>query len=471
MKIKRPNILLLVMDAGRVDRLSCYGYDPLTTPNIDRIAKEGVLYEQAISPAVWTVPSHASLFTGMYPSGHGLKGRNLKLRSGIPTIASYLGEQGYATVALTANALIGNPTGLSRGFQTLIDVRNIVQTDRANGWQRKVNALYRRLYYGQNPSQGSWFDSGAWRINFDMKRWLRSWRKQSLERPFFIFTNYMEPHLNYDPPRAFRRRFLTPAQEKRQHQVNQNAWKYLSGKVKISDDDWEILNGLYNAELAYLDMRIGQVYDFLQQEGLLDETILIITSDHGENLSEHGMMDHQYCVYDTLAKVPLIIRYPDSFTAGSREKALVQTIDLFPSIAKILGATDDPALESIQGQSLLAADLQENGRDFAVTEYLAPQLHSFRRESLTFDSKFTRQLRAIRTQTHKYIWASDGDHQLYHLQTDPGETHNVIDDDPETAVALAQQLEQWISQYKRRQQDDMSIDESVVNRLEALGYI
>ncbi|MCP4427706.1 MAG: sulfatase-like hydrolase/transferase, partial [Chloroflexi bacterium] len=95
--MKRPNILLLVMDAGRADRLSCYGYDHLTTPNMDRIAKEGVLYEQAISPAVWTVPSHASLFTGMYPSGHGLKGRNLKLRSDIPTMAGYLGEQGYAT--------------------------------------------------------------------------------------------------------------------------------------------------------------------------------------------------------------------------------------------------------------------------------------------------------------------------------------------------------------------------------------
>ncbi|MCP4428207.1 MAG: sulfatase-like hydrolase/transferase, partial [Chloroflexi bacterium] len=189
---------------------------------------------------VWTVPSHASLFTGMYPSGHGLKGRNLKLRSDIPTMAGYLGEQGYATVALTANALIGDPTGLSRGFQTLTDVRNIVQTDSANGWQRKVNALYRRLYYGQNPSKGSWFDSGAWRINFDMKRQIRSWRKQSAERPFFIFANYMEPHLKYDPPRAFRRRFLTPAQEKQWKQVDQNAWKYLSGQVEMTDDDWDI---------------------------------------------------------------------------------------------------------------------------------------------------------------------------------------------------------------------------------------
>ncbi|MCP4420163.1 MAG: sulfatase-like hydrolase/transferase, partial [Chloroflexi bacterium] len=277
--------------------------------------------------------------------------------------------------------------------------------------------------------------------------------------------------LKYDPPRAFRRRFLTPAQEKQWKQVDQNAWKYLSGQVEMTDDDWDILNGLYNAELAYLDTRIGQIYDFLRQEGLLDDTIIIITSDHGENLSEHGMMDHQYCVYDTLAKVPLIIRYPDHFAAGSWETALVQTIDLFPTLAKILGVTDDPALESIQGQSLLAEDLQENDREFAIIEYLAPQLHSFRRESLTFDSKFSRQLRAIRTQTHKYIWASDGNCELYHLQTDPGEMKNVIDDDPETAVTLAQQLEQWVSKYELRQPEDMSIDESVVNRLEALGYI
>ena len=207
---QQPNIILLVMDAGRADHLSCYGYARPTTPHIDRIAAEGTLYEKAISAAVWTVPSHASLFTGMYLSGHGLYGRKLKLRQDIPTMASFLSSYGYDTLALTANALIGQATGLARGFAELKDVRNVFQGERLPGWQKKGNALYRRLYYGRSPHKHTWYDSGAWRLNFELKRWIG--QRRDAQRPFFIFANYMEPHLRYDPPRAFRRRFWTLAQ-------------------------------------------------------------------------------------------------------------------------------------------------------------------------------------------------------------------------------------------------------------------
>ena len=455
------------MDAGRADHLSCYGYNRPTTPNLARIAAQGTVFENAISAAVWTVPSHASLFTGMYLSGHGLRGRNLKLRQDLPTMASFLGANGYDTLALTANALIGHATGLARGFVELKDIRNVFQGERLTGWQKKANALYRRLYYGRNPHQSSWYDSGAWRLNFDMQRWIRRQQRGGGERPFFIFANYMEPHLRYDPPRAFRQQYLSPAQEKRWEQVNQNAWKYMSGEAQMSADDWDILTRLYDAELAYLDGRLGQLYDFLRQNQLLDDTLLIITSDHGENLGDHQMMDHQYCVYDTLARLPLIVHYPARFASGVRRQDLVQSVDLLPTFAELAGAADDSALRRVQGQSLLAAA----PRDFAVTEYLAPQLHSFRRAGVAFDSKFSRQLRAIRTERYKYIWASDGADELYDLQADPGECHNLVEVEQETAVSLANQLQQWVEQHTIEADEETHLDEAVISRLEALGYI
>ena len=190
-----PNVVLLDMDACRADHLSCYGYNRPTTPNIDRIAERGVLYENAISPAVWTVPSHASMFTGMYLSGHGQYGRNLKLRDNIPTLANFLKRNGYMTAAFTANTLIGHPTGLSRGFQYLRDMRNIIQKNNLSAWQKKINIIYRKFYFGPKPGEKTWYDNGAWRINFEMKRWLNKWQKTDQIRPFFIFANYMEPHL------------------------------------------------------------------------------------------------------------------------------------------------------------------------------------------------------------------------------------------------------------------------------------
>ena len=455
------------MDAGRADHLSCYGYARPTTPHLDRIAAEGTLYEKAISAAVWTVPSHASLFTGMYLSGHGLRGRSLKLRQDLPTMAGFLSAQGYDTLALTANALIGQATGLARGFTELKDIRNVFQGQRLPGWQKKANALYRRLYYGRSPHQNTWYDSGAWRLTYDMQRWIRQQQRNGDGRPFFIFANYMEPHLRYDPPRAFRQRFLTPAQEKRWQQVNQNAWKYMSGELSMTDDDWDILTRLYDAELAYLDSRLGQLYEFLQQSQLLDNTLLIVTSDHGENLGEHQMMDHQYCVYETLTSVPLLVRYPARFEAGMRSEALVQSVDLLPTLAELVAVQDDPGLGRVQGQSLLSA----MPRDFAVTEYLAPQLHSFRREGVEFDTRFSRQLRAIRTEQYKYIWSSDGADELYDLQVDPGERRNLIEVERETAVSLANQLQQWVEQHTIAAEAETRLDEAVISRLEALGYI
>ncbi|MBK8899821.1 MAG: sulfatase [Anaerolineaceae bacterium] len=466
---KRPNIILIVLDAARADHFSGYGYRVPTTPNIDRFAAEGVLYEQAISAAVWTVPSHASLFTGMYLSGHGLRGRNLKLRTDIHTLASFLSAEGYRTAAITANALIGKATGLSRGFSKLLDVRNVMQGDQLPRWQQLCNRLYRQLYYGGRPTESAWFDSGAWRVNFEIKRWLDARRSDT--RPFFLFANYMETHLRYDPPRSFRRRFLTAAQEARWQEVNQNAWRFMSGELTVTEDDWDILTALYDAELAYVDMRLGQLYHHLAQTGLLDDTIVIITSDHGENLGDHGLMDHQYCVYDTLIRVPLVIRCPDHFPAGHREKGLVQTVDLFPTIAKLLEQHENPALGQLQGQSLLPADLGRDGRSFTITEYLAPQLHSFRRESIAVNKKFTSKLRAIRTPTYKYIWSSAGDHELYNLADDSGEQHNLITQERETAVAMAQQLDNWLAAHTHASVDEAAMDEMIVSRLEALGYI
>ena len=463
-----PNVVLLVMDACRADHLSCYGYERPTTPNIDRIAANGTLYENAISPAVWTVPSHASMFTGMYLSGHGLYGRNLKLRSDIPTIATYLKRNGYKTAAFTANTLIGEPTGLSRGYDELYDMRHIVADDAK--WKSKLNSLYRKLYFA-DPESKIGYDRGAWRLNREMKKWVDGQVKGGGKRPFFIFANYMETHLPYVPSKESRSKFLTPEQEARWRTVNQNPWQYISKNVTMDSEDFQILKSLYDAQLSYLDEKIGEIYDFLHEKGLLKNTLFIVTSDHGENLGDHNLMDHQYCVYDTLARVPLVVNYPAS-NQGIKISSQVQSLDILPTVIDLLNQDEDPDLKNIQGQSLVPDKIEAKPREFTVTEYLAPQLHSFRREAIQYEDNLTKKLRAIRTLEHKFIASSDGQNELYDLRNDPQESRNLIHEDAQLAAQMEARLADWLEKHALKLAvANESVDTKIEERLEALGYI
>ncbi len=455
----QPNILLIIMDAARASNLSCYGYHRPTTPNLERFAERCVVYEKAISPAGWSLPSHASMFTGLYPSCHGAHDQHKYLVPECPTLAELLRSRGYRTLALCDNAYVSETTGLARGFEEF------------NPSFTKVPPAFRRIRRKADTGLSLLLgtrDAGARVTNRQFAATLR--RLQNDERPFFMFVHYLEPHAPYWPPKKYRHYLPHGVSSKQAGQVNQDRVKYLANLVPMDERDFEILTALYDGEITYLDTRVAQVINYLEESGLLDRTMVIITADHGENVGDHQMMGHAYCLYDTLVHVPLIIHYPKGTASSGRVEHQVQTLDLLPTVLSMLGDTSLETWRSLQGYDLLSSDRHE----FTIAEQANPDLTTFYQRFPAVDvSGYDRALKMLRTDRYKYIWCSDGKHELYDLETDPDEQHNIFDDNPSIAEQLDSRLKEWLGSFEAATPSDQvpEFDEQVKERLRGLGYL
>jgi arylsulfatase A-like enzyme len=455
---------MIVMDATRADHLSSYGYQRSTTPNIDRIAAEGAIYEQAISPAPWTLPAVASLFTGLYASQHGTHASHQYLDTHFLTLAELLRSRGYRTALFPNVVWIDEPFGLHRGFDTYGLPGRLPLFDRLFKRVTIIEKAYRRLF-------GRPYESATRDTNRRIKEWLTTEFEDGV--PFFINVHYGNPHLPHRFREPYTALFLghLGAEAKK---VNQDPHRYMAGQANMTEEDFEILKALYDGEIAYLDSMLNQVFELLRERGILDDTLLIITADHGENIGDHGLMAHQYCLYDTLIHVPLIIRYPRLFAAGHREKSQVQTHEIFTTIMDILGIEKEEVVNDVRGRSLIPAKIAAQPLPFAISEDPAPNLAPFRRKCPGFDpSKFDRRLRAVRCDGYKYVWASDGRHELYNLVKDPHELENLIQTQAEKAEALQEKLDNWLESIDQPESGEMTleVDDEIKDRLKALGYL
>ncbi len=481
---RSPNVLLIVMDTARHDRLSCYGYHRDTTPNIDKIGKEGVVYENAISAAIWTLPSHASIFTGMYLSKHGVTGEHKYLDDRFDTIAEVLKSQGYRTAAFSNNPYVAKWSNLTQGFDMFWQLK------RSKNWwkiedlnkeelERLKRNLKDRFTSFKMPKTK---DAGAYISNLKIIEWLET--EYDPEVPFFMFINYIEPHASYEPPGPYDTIYLDDGiTAERVKEVTRKinwgrSWAgYITGKIKMRDRDFEILSSLYDGELAYLDMRMGELFDYLRQKDILDNTLLIITSDHGEHIGENKMMNHVFYIYDTLLHVPLVIRYPSSFPSGTRIRRQVQLTDIFPTILDVLGISFDGS-DELQGYSLIPSKLDKHARPFAVAEKLVLPfaLDILQKANASFDiSPYLCRRKTIRTEDFKYIWSSDDSEELYNIKNGSGELNNIIESHPQKAEQLRQKLQDWLSSfehYKAVGDEPVSeVDKETLERLKDLGYV
>jgi arylsulfatase A-like enzyme len=497
-----PNIIVILVDTLRADHLSCYSYPRQTSPCIDRIAEQGVLYEHAISAAAWTPPAHASLFTGAYPSRHGVDRSHLVLTPELTPLPEALRRHGYRTFGISSNYFLGRETRFDRGFDYFTQSWQLVQKEEAKirlesrdekmalGMERpdgvaptggvlhacrdELNAFYARATQTLRRSLHA-YDNGAWRVNHQVQRWVADWKRS--DQPFFAFLHYMEPHIRYEAPGHYYTLHLpTGTDHRRIRRVNQEPGRYLAGCAAMSEEDFAILRGLYDGEISYVDSRIGQLYHWLQEAGLLRNTLLIITSDHGENLGEHQLMSHSYCLYDTLLRVPLIICAPTDFDSGQRISQQVQTLDLFPTILSMAGVRDGDVWSQVQGQSLFPADVRGQTERVAIAEYLEPQpsLPALRRRFPGFDgAQYDRVLRTVRTLDAKYIWGSDGKDEFYDLHKDPREEHNLIATETASASQFRSLLEAWLGSFKHAAsgRENVELDDLTIKRLEELGYL
>ncbi|MBE9565179.1 MAG: sulfatase [Proteobacteria bacterium] len=453
-----PNIVLLCLDSARADRFSCYGYGRPTTPCLDDFARGGCRFEQAFTPGCWTVPSHASLFTGRYPVEHGAHDRMLPETAG-PTLAELLQGAGYHTVSISANAYLGRGRGFGRGFAEV------------HGIWRQRPALRRGQVLGWAARRLGWADNGATAANKVAVRQARG-----SARPFFLFINYMEthsPYLRFWPAggRFVGRRLALP-QRWRMWRYHKQAreWDQL---VRATPDSLHLLSDLYDEDIAYMDRRIGDLLSDLDAMRALENTLVIVTADHGEQMGEHGLVQHHLSLYDILLHVPLIVRWPNALQRGTVVSAQVQLNDIAPSIARLLGIQGMDREEE-RPNVLDPGSLMD--RNFpAYAQYNLPNhvIERWGRRNASFDfAPFRRNLRAIRYEGYKYISGSDGSRELYDLRADPGETQNLTSERPDKVQTLDRALSQWLERHPPLgEETSVEADPEVEARLRELGYL
>jgi len=462
----RPNVLLVILDAVRPDHMSCYGYGRKTTPHIDAFASEARRYTTAVSPGAWTLPSHASIFTGLPVGAHGCTWAHPYLDVQFDTLAEKLRSAGYQTVGLSSNAVLGPSRLVGQGFETY-------WTPAVGGRPDPVrHTLAARL------AQELSLDTPA-ALSEQMHEQLARWfgRQYKADRPFFVFLNYLDAHQPFAPVS----RRLTWASEaiaakwrKRDQRVLLHRYKFAPGL--LSPDDIGELTALYDEEIAYVDSKVGELLAWLKRVGLFDNTLIIMTADHGEQLGEHGMMEHQYSLYEAVLRVPLIVRFRDLFPTGV-DDALVQTHDVYPTVLEIVGV-EWTRTAAYNCQSLLSAGRMP-GR-LAVSEYLAPWLGGLdpgTEYPATDPSRFLQPLRAVRSGSMKLIRWSGGATELYDLASDPLETEDLSRARPAEAARLKQMLEEWLASFEHytprprpfRQMPRPSKEE--LEALKELGYV
>jgi arylsulfatase A-like enzyme len=473
----QPNILLIVLDTARASRV----YDSDLMPNLNSFADEAATYRNAYTTAPWSLPSHSSLFTGRYTSDHRTHANAPQFTPETTALAARLADAGYETLAYSNNFWVNRSFGFDTGFDEyrvgweLFDGgegfgevgkehSDLVDQLRAfapkllsrNGLKTLANALYLVTLWDR-------FDSGARRTTNQANQWVRN-----SDNPFFMFLNYHEPHLDYDPPDSYTAEVtpdgMTPPDA---GDVNQEAWAYVTGEVEMDESDFERLRTLYDGELRYLDKRLGELFDTLEAEGELEDTLVVVTSDHGENLGDHDLMAHQYCLFDTLLHVPLIVRGP-GVEPGVRD-GLVELRDLYQTV-----------LDAADCDTALSPETDIRGhpdRDAVAAEYWTPPCPTSELKETYGDlpervRKFDRGLQAVRTREWKLILGTDGSCKLYNVSQDPREQTDVSESNPDVVEELTKTIQSRLDPITTdSSRTDPDVSPVISNRLEDLGYI
>ncbi len=443
---EQPNLLILVWDTVRADHLVPYGYDRATTPWLAGFAEESVLFERAIAPEMWTPPTHASMFTGFAPQHHGVKATYKWLDAHHTTLAEHLGAQGYATFAFSANPYVSQETNLMQGFETFassftkphkrtarkLQQAKLIERDRSTdispGWEGK------RMIGDVHPFK----DAGP--VAHEA---LASWVTETSAsgRPWFAFVNFMEAHIPRVPSMESRKALLDEATLENGFTTvvsQMDLLAYTFGKKEYTPDELAAVAGVYDAALHDLDAATGAMIDDLRARGLLDNTIVILTADHGENLGDHHMFGHKFALWDTLTHVPLVIWWPEHLQPR-RVPTTVSVLALFSTVLDLL------KIEAPTPGPDLVGSVLDSARPTPVFSALVESTPvSITRVDSQFgleDSKhWLRTLRSVEEDGYKLIAASDGELDLFHLPSDPGELNDLSQAEPARAEGLHTQI-------------------------------
>lgn len=463
---KRPNIIIFLMDCVKRDHLSCYGYPVNTTPNIDKIAKEGTIFKNMVSTSGWTLPTHCSLFTGVYPSRHGASKERLYLDDRYPTMAEILQREGYNTAGFSSVAYVSRETGLDRGFESF------EESFREEGMRFKLDRynlkykIYRVLSFLCEATNHDIIPGKI--TNWKVKNWFR--KKLDVSKPFFLFIHYIDAHKPYVFKKYYNQIFLKDKEKiNKSREIANYGWPDFT--LKNNEIDKDIVTSLYDSKIFSIDYCIKEIIDLVKMNGQYDDTILILTADHGEIVT--GIFDHHFFITDEVLKIPLIIRYPMLFKAGASNEDLASTVDILPTLLDAVGMEDYKFMSHFQGKSLLR---ELKGERYVVAERgkmndpwleRLPEL-----KKVESHPPFDCIQRAIRTKQYKYIWTSDGKEELYDILRDEKETYNIINESVEIAMELKKKLFEIVgTEYAEDIEKSAEIEEKLKKALESLGYI
>jgi arylsulfatase A-like enzyme len=422
------------------------------------------------------------MFTGRLPSEHCTNNGNSRLDGQYTTIAELLRSAGYRTYLYSANPHISRSGGFDQGFDAAEHPWSPRLRDRARRIVRdKIAGEDRSSELGAAMDRGERDERGMsiWNLKATgslaqeaILDWLDS---ADDERPFFVFVNYMEAHRPLIPPRACRERVMSPADVARSYAVDRSwtpTWEYTFGLREYDDDEIRLTGATYDAALAELDDLFGKLIGALEAGGHLENTLIILTSDHGEHLGEQHMLDHQYSVYQPVLRVPLIVRYPARFAPG-RDRRPVVNFDLFPTLLEVAGI-EPPADQRSRATSLLQAR-QERERFAEDPAAFQVAIATVAAHHPKWDPKpWGRELRALVDGRHKLIWGSDGRGELFDLAADPLERVNLLERQTELAAGLREALETYHRSLRScvgGSTPPPELSPEQIERLQTLGYV
>jgi len=434
------NVILVVLDTVRADRLGCYGNPSGITPEIDKFAKESVLFENAFSQAPWTLPSVASLFTSSYPAQHGaggFLGRFKMLGEDAVTLAEVFQRCGASTCAIINVFFLSEKFGMTQGFGTVDSYVPLSNVDTRRAGPTTDAAL----------------------------RWI----DQHKSKPFFLLVHYFDPHLVYDPPQPFRRRFAAPEDCDTTDYIfgtRRDIIEFRRNKTKLGSDKIARLEKLHNGEVAYVDSEVGELIEGISKRGLDKNTVIVITSDHGEEFLDHGGFEHGHTLYDELLHVPLLIRSctinpekenSEGTRRGSvRIQTTVRLIDIAPTVCELAGIAAEPAFTGRSLVPLMDGKQEADRSVLSEGNMWGPSGTGWRKDGLKL-----------------IIQSSSPKVQLFDVRSDPKEQENLANRHPKRCNDMMSDLKlilQTLSQ-KHLKARPPSLTPDEIERLRSLGYV
>lgn len=482
------NVILLIFDTLRSDYLSCYRGD-MATPSFESVADRGVVFESAFSTAPGTPISHASLYSGLYPSEHGVTGQYISLPEDVPVMAEWFHDAGYDTFGITGPSKMGSDWGYDRGFDELFEP--YYEFPSATSWKNIYRSLVDRRfrrYFLQKVTRGG---QERTRFKFDL---LRDTISSELRRPFFTLCNFTTVHAPYNPPRPYKTR-MTPEYSQPKLflfeyllgeqgsiddpdirldrvmniQKADGIGRYLADPNYLNEKEIELVRNWYAAAVKYLDDELGRFLEFYSRN-LADDTVLLLTADHGEQLGEHGLWEHSHCFYDETLKIPLIAVGP-GLPEGKRREDLASHVDVFDTLCDLCDL-DRPRTTS--GRSLFTDD----ERDAVFMEYGERDLDDFSNNSghgryLNQDQlrRFCAGRKAVRTHQYRFEITSNGTEHLFEL---PGQ--NELQEAPPDVVEdlrtrISETLGEEFGVWPEDDPESIRMNEQMQKNLRSLGYI